>query len=199
MKKLLKIVAPVVLATGLPLVSASVASAVPPLSITSCTMTPSTIALASGQSENITIGWEDGVNTPGGAGDVVYIEVAKNSGSPQGQVNDVAIGPGTNPITVPFSFDFLSSMLSGDAGTVKFSFYATDGTTKVGSELCSMTATVAAASGSTTTTTVAPTTTVVPTTLPRTGSNTSSLLAGGAMIVAFGGALYVSGRRRSIK
>jgi LPXTG-motif cell wall-anchored protein len=199
MKKLLKIVAPVVLATGLPLVSASVASAVPPLSITSCTMTPSTIALASGQSENITIGWEDGVNTPGGVGDVVYIEVAKNSGSPQGQVNDVAIGPGTNPITVPFSFDFLSSMLSGDAGTVKFSFFATDGTSKVGGELCSLTATVAAAPGSTTTTTVAPTTTVVPTTLPRTGSNTSSLLAGGAMIVAFGGALYVSGRRRSIK
>ena len=198
MKNLLKIIAPVVLATGLPLVSAGVASATP-LSITACSLTPSTITLASGQSENITIGWEDGVNTPGGAGDVVYIEVAKNSGSPQGQVNDVAIGPGTNPITVPFSFDMLSSMLSGDAGTVKYSFYATDGETKVGGELCSLTATVAGAPGSTTTTTVAPSTTVVPTTLPHTGSNTSSLLAGGAMIMAFGGVLYVSGRRRSIK
>jgi LPXTG-motif cell wall-anchored protein len=84
-------------------------------------------------------------------------------------------------------------MLTGQAGTVKFSFFATDGTTKVGSELCSMTATVAAASGSTTTTTVAPTT------LAATGSNTGTFLAGGMMILAFGGALYVSGRRRSIK
>jgi LPXTG-motif cell wall-anchored protein len=195
MKNLLKIIAPVVLATGLPLVSAGVASATP-LSISSCTLTPSTIALASGQSENITIGWEDGVNTPGGVDDVVYIEVAINNGAPQSEVTGIGE---TNPATVPFSFDELSSMLTGQAGTVKFSLFATDGTTKVGSELCSMTATVAAASGSTTTTTVAPTTTVVPPTLPQTGTNTSTLLAGGAMIVAFGGALYVSGRRRSIK
>jgi LPXTG-motif cell wall-anchored protein len=198
MKNLFKIIAPVVLATGLPLVSAGVASATP-LSITACSLTPSTITLASGQSENITIGWNDIASTPGGDGDAVYSEVAINGGSPQGQVGPISLGGSTNPATVPFSFDQLSSMLTGQAGTVKFSFFATDGTTKVGSELCSMTATVAAASGSTTTTTVAPTTTVVPTTLPHTGSNTSSLLTGGAMAVAFGGALYVSGRRRSIK
>lgn len=107
------------------------------------------------------------------------------------------ITSGTNPATATFNFDGFSSMLGAQAGTVKFSYYATDGSAKVGSELCSFTASVAAV-GSTTTTTVVPTT-VVPTTLPQTGSNTATMLAGGAMIAAFGGALYLSGRRRSVK
>jgi LPXTG-motif cell wall-anchored protein len=98
---------------------------------------------------------------------------------------------------VTFTYDQLSGALQGVAGTAKISFSATDGSVKVGSELCSFTASVAAV-GSTPPTTVVPTT-VVPTTLPHTGSNTGTLLAGGAMVLAFGGALDVSGRRRSIK
>ena len=196
MKNLLRIVVPLAIATGLPLAGAGVASATP-LSIISCSLTPSTVSLASGQSENITIGWNDIASTPGGSGDEVYSEVSINSGAPQGQVGPVSLGGGSSPIIVPFAFDQLSQMLSGQAGTVKFSFYATDGTTKVGGELCSLTATVAAASGSTTTTTVAPTTTTEPTTLAHTGSNTGSLLIGGGFVLAFGGALFMSGRRRS--
>jgi len=53
-------------------------------------------------------------------------------------------------------------VLQGQAGAVTLLFYATDGSVKVGSELCSFTASVAAV-GSTPPTTVVPTT-VVPTT-----------------------------------
>ena len=123
------------------------------------------------------------------------------------RINDVLVSGQSQPMsslltnlkTLPIPYDSIAPGLQGQAGTVKLSYYAVDGRLKVGSQLCALTVTMAAAPGSTTTTTIAPTTTVVPTTLPHTGSNTSSLLAGGAMIVAFGGALYVAGRRRSIK
>jgi len=179
---------------GLPLVCAEVAGASVPLSITACSFTPSSISLATGQSENITFDWQDGVNTPGAMDDSYYQEVLIDGQAPFGNVWSLSFGSGAvNPVTEPYTFEMLSSVLSDHAGTVKYSFYATDGTTKVGSELCSLTATVAAPPASTTTTTV------VPTTLAATGSNTGTFVAGGIMILVFGGALYVSGRRRSIK
>ena len=195
MRSPLKIIAPLVIATGLPLVGAGVASATV-LSITSCSMTPATASLAPGESQNITIGWEDGVNTPGALDSAGWQEMIVDGVVIQGLGSNLGTAGGNNPETVSFTFDMLSSALAGQAGTVKFSYYATDGSAKVGSELCSFTASVAAV-GSTTTTTVVPTT--VPTTLPQTGSNTGTMLAGGAMIAAFGGALYLSGRRRSVK
>ena len=191
MRNPLRIIAPLVIATGLPLALAGVANA-DPLSITSCSLSPSTFSLAYGDSQPITVGWEDGVNTPGAVSDGAYMEMSLNGGQAQGGVVPIGLG-GLNPFTVPYSFDQLSQELQGQAGTVTYSFYATDGTSKVGSALCSMTATVAAAPGSTTSTTVAPTT------LPHTGSNTSTLLAGGAFVVAFGGALLAISRRRSIQ
>ena len=193
--KPLRIIAPLVIATGLPLVGAGVASATP-LSITSCSITPATVSLAPGESVNVSLGWEDGVNRPGAQSSVFFQEMSLNGVKGMGNVQAMGTS-GTNPLTVPFGFDALSSMLGAQAGTVKFSLYATDGSAKVGSELCSFTASVAAV-GSTTSTTVVPTT-VVPTTLPQTGSNTATMLAGGAMIAAFGGALYLTGRRRSVK
>ena len=159
-------------------------------------MTPATASLAPGESQNITIGWEDGVNTPGALDSAGWQEMIVDGVVIQGLGSNLGTAGGNNPETVSFTFDMLSSALAGQAGTVKFSYYATDGSAKVGSELCSFTASVAAV-GSTTTTTVVPTT--VPTTLPQTGSNTGTMLAGGAMIAAFGGALYLSGRRRSVK
>jgi len=191
MRNPLKLIAPLVIATGLPLAVAGAAQAVVP-SITGCTITPATISLAPGQSENITIGWSDG-NTPTDVNDIAYGELSINGAAGQGMVQPIAMGDPSNPVTVPYAFTDLSQALGGLAGTVTYTFYATDGTDKVGSPLCSLIATVAAASSSTTSTTVAPTT------LATTGSNTGTFLAGGAMIVAFGGALYVSGRRRSIK
>ena len=190
MRNPFKIIAPLVIATGLPLTIAGVANAAD-VSITACAFTPVTFSLASGEDQSLTISWDDAVNSPGDMADVAYVEMIINGGTPDGQVGPIGIGGASNPSTISYPFEALSSALSGQAGTVKYSLYATDGTTKVGSELCSFTATVAAAPVSTTT--------VAPTTLPHTGSNTGTFLAGGAMIVAFGGALYVSGRRRSIK
>ena len=142
----------------------------------------------------MTVSWNDGVNSPGGLSDSVYTEEVIVGVLQVGYAGTIGGGiAASNPLTIPNPFEALLANLSGQAGTVKYSFYATDGRTRVGSELCSVTATVAAAPVSTTTTTVEPTT------LPHTGSNTSSMLAGGAMIVAFGGALYLSGRRRSVK
>lgn len=189
MKKLLKVVAPLVIATGIPFVGAGIATATP-LSITSCSLTPSTITLAPGESRDISVAWEDGVNTPGASGAGTYVEMSLNGGTPSGYPTAFS-GATSNPYNAPYDFAMLSGALSGQAGTVKFSFYATDGTSKVGSELCSLTASVAAAPVATTTT--------VPPTLPHTGSNASTLFVGGAMVLAVGGALYVSGRRRSIK
>ena len=192
MRNPLKIIAPLVIATGLPLAVAGAANAAQ-LSITACTLSPSSFSLAPGDSQPITVGWEDGVNTPGDLTDGAYGEMSLNGGQAVGQVMPIALNAPSNPYTIPYDFDSLSQTLGGQAGTVSYTFYATDGTGKVGSALCSLTATVAAAPTSTTSTTVAPTT------LPHTGSNASTLLAGGAMIVAFGSALFVSGRRRSIK
>ena len=192
MRNPFKIIAPLVIATGLPLAAAGVANAAD-VSITACALTPVTFSLASGQDQSVTVSWDDAVNSPGDMADVAYVEMIINGGTPDGQVGPIGLGGASNPYTISYPFEALSSALSGQAGTVKYSFYATDGTTKVGSELCSLTATVAAAPTSTTSTTVEPTT------LPHTGSNTSTLLAGGAIVVAFGGALFVSGRRRSIK
>lgn len=162
-------------------------------SIAACTLSPSSFSLAPGDSQPITFGWEDGVNTPGDLTDAAYGEISLNGGQAQGQVMPIALNLPSNPYTIPYEFAQLSQTLGGQAGTVSYTFYATDGQGKVGSALCSLPATVAAAPTSTTSTTVAPTT------LPHTGSNASTLLAGGAMIMAFGGALFVSGRRRSIK
>jgi LPXTG-motif cell wall-anchored protein len=192
MRNPLKIIAPLVIATGLPLAAAGVANAAD-VSITACAVTPVTFSLAPGEAQNVTVSWDDAVNSPGDMADVTYQEMIINGGAPVGQVGPIGIGGGSNPYTIPYPFEALSGVLSGQAGTVTFSFYATDGTTKVGSELCSLTATVAASPVSTTTTTVATTT------LATTGSNTGTFLAGGMMILAFGGALYVSGRRRSVK
>jgi LPXTG-motif cell wall-anchored protein len=192
----MKLITSLVIATGLPLAGAGIANAVQNPSITSCSVSPATVSLYPGQSTTETIGWGDGVNTPGSLNDVSYQEMSINGSVLGGSFTSMSSYP-SNPGTVSFTYDQLSGALQGVAGTAKISFFATDGSVKVGSELCSFAASVAAV-GSTPPTTVVPTT-VVPTTLPHTGSNTGTLLAGGAMVLAFGGALYVSGRRRSIK
>ena len=92
----------------------------------------------------------------------------------------------------PLVFEWADNSPNGEGAVMTFSLYPTDGTVKTG-EIPLCTFGVRFAARPTTTTTVE-----VPT-LPHTGSNTGTLLAGGAMVLAFGGALYVSGRRRSIK
>lgn len=197
MKTITKLIAPLVLATGLPLAVAGAAHASTDISITTCSISPSTISLASGQTQTITIGWEDGVNTPADSADLVYVEMAQNGSSMGGNVGPIGPQPPTNPYTIPYDFNSLSGALGGQAGTIKYSFFAVQGGEKRGSELCSLTATVAAPTPSTTTTVPSSTTTTVaPVTLAHTGSNVGNLVLGSALLVSVGGAMVVSARRR---
>jgi LPXTG-motif cell wall-anchored protein len=150
--------------------------------------------MSPGDTVNVTFSWSDinGGTAPGS--DAVYVEFSQDGTVQDGSTGPINPSSQSNPVTVPYTFDQLSQSLNGAAGTIRYGLFATDGTAKVGSELCSISFSVAAAPSSTTTTT---TTTTVPVTLPHTGSNSSGyVVAGGAAIVVGGLFLATSARRR---
>ena len=149
--------------------------------------------MSPGDTVNVTFSWSDinGGTAPGS--DAVYVEFSQDGTVQGGSAGPINPSSQSNPVTVPYTFDQLSQSLNGAAGTIRYGLFATDGTAKVGSELCSISFSVAAAPSSTTTTT----TTTVPVTLPHTGSNSSGyVVAGGAAIVLGGLFLATSARRR---
>ena len=178
------IIATIALSVPLGLVSAASAD---PVYMSSCTFAPSSLTLGPGDSEVVNLTADAG----GAWSETTFDGTAIPGGGP------FPVGSnGTTPITM--TYENVSNYVSSATGTYVLTLTPTDGMAQISAiPMCALT--VELVQTDSTTTTVAPTTTVVPTTLPHTGSNTSSLLAGGAMIVAFGGALYVSGRRRSIK
>ncbi len=195
MKKITLLIAPLVLAVAFPLATESVASADPYPSISDCSFSPTSNTMSPGDTVNVTFSWSDinGGTAPGS--DAVYVEFSKDGTVQNGGAGPINPSGQSNPVTVPYTFEQLSQSLNGAAGTIRYGLFATDGTAKVGSELCSISFSVAAAPSSTTTTTT--TTTTVPVTLPHTGSNSSGyVVAGGAAIVLGGLFLATSARRR---
>jgi LPXTG-motif cell wall-anchored protein len=191
MKKMTLLIAPLVLAVAFPLATESVASADPSPSISACSFSPTSNTMSPGDTVNATYSWSDinGGTAPGS--DAVYVEFSQDGTVQGGSVAPAFPSSQSNPVTVPYTFDQLSQSLNGAAGTIRYGLFATDGTAKVGSELCSISFSVAAAPSSTTTTTT------VPVTLPHTGSNSSGyVVASGAAIVLGGLFLATSARRR---
>ena len=194
MKKITLLIAPLVLAVAFPLATESVASADPYPSISACSFSPASNTMSPGDTVNVTFSWSDiaeGAAAPGT--DLVFVEASQDGTVQGGGAQAINPSSQSNPVTVPYTFNDLSQALNGAAGTIRYGLFATDGTAKVGSELCSISFSVAAAPSSTTTTT----TTTVPVTLPHTGSNSSGyVVAGGAAIVLGGLFLATSARRR---
>jgi LPXTG-motif cell wall-anchored protein len=164
-----------------PLSIASVASADPIVPITICSFSqPNALVPENGSAvvtltTNGTAAWMEATFDPD-----KYSQTTK-------RLHEYANG--TNHLEFHWS-DFA---LNGEAAAMTLALYPTDGTVKTSNTpLCTYFVSFSAAATTTTTVEVVPT-------LPHTGSNTGTLLAGGAMVLAFGGALYVSGRRRSIK
>ena len=187
-----------------PIVGFSTQSGADPSLMTTCSISPNTGTLSPGDSFDLTI-------TADGEG--IWGEIVANGTTLFSGVTGVAPGP------VSITFDQFSSYLNGQAGTVSWKLFTTDGTTQTSqTPSCSLTLSVAAAPSSTTTTapsttttttapstttttvpltsTSAPATTTTLTALPHTGSNSSGYLIAGSAAVVLGGLFLASAARR---
>ncbi len=164
--------------------------------MTTCSISPNTATLFPGDSFDLTY-------TADGEG--IWGEIVANGTTLFSGVTGAVPGP------VSITFDQFSSYLNGQAGTVSWKLFTTDGTTQTSqTPSCSLTLSVAEAPPSTTTTTApstttttvpltstsAPATTTTLTALPHTGSSSSGYLIAGSAAVVLGGLFLASAARR---
>jgi len=154
----------------------AMAAADPLVSISSCAFTPSELTLNYGDSAALNITTD--------AGNGAYVEYTVGSQT-MGQPSPVT----SNNEDVTQNYSDFSQFTGPDPVDLLISLYATDGTTKVGSSLCSLTIHLGAMP-------VETTTTVVPV-LAHTGSQSGNLFLASALLIVSGCGLVLVARRRS--